>query len=630
MEISKQVPEILLVEDNDDDAEIIASIFLKNKINHSIRRIKTGEEAMDYLFQKGAFVDNDKNDIPRIVLLDINLPKLNGIDVLRRIRAQQRTEHMPVFIFTSSSSDYNAFESYRLGVTSYIRKQTSFEKFEEAVLETDLYLKNYKVLIVEDNASDAAIIFDELKSSNLRCSCEIVKNKDEYKKALDSFKPDIIFCDYDLPPKFDAIQAVRILKETELKIPFVLITGKLNEDLASACLTEGMDDYLMKGQLKRFPVTFVNNLRRKKIENEKNRAIEELKMSEKELKTLFESIGEVFFSVDMVNRKLIQISSACEKVYGYPKEAFFKDIELWQKCFHPDDKHILSGEFERLLKGEVVVGENRIIRPNKEVRWLQRKVIPTLDENGKLIRVDGIASDITERKHSELKLKEKNDDLNTYIYKTSHDLRGPTSSSQGLINLIKNKFKDEEFLGYIEMLEKCNIKMTSILDSLNVINKISGKPINKEEIDIKALVNDVISSLNHIPMSKDIDFKVEVDFKGNITSDKDLISSVLQNLIHNAIIYRKNKGDSFIKIQVYRENGSKIIEVSDNGVGIPVEFHAKIFDMFYRANENSNGSGLGLYIVKNILEKLGGEIELKSEAGKGCVFRITLPLAASV
>src|SRR6185436_896364 len=104
--------------------------------------------------QKGKFVDN-KKDIPRIVLLDINLPKLNGIDVLRRIRSQSRTEHIPVFVFTSSSSDYNAYESFRLGVTSYIKKQSSYEKFETALLETDLYLKDCKVLIVDDNKSDA-------------------------------------------------------------------------------------------------------------------------------------------------------------------------------------------------------------------------------------------------------------------------------------------------------------------------------------------------------------------------------------------------------------------------------------------------------------------------------------------
>src|SRR5688572_3085861 len=110
-------PEILLVEDNDDDAEIVSSVFARNNINPAIKRTRTGEEALDYLQQKGKYLNTGGVKAPRLVLLDINLPKLNGIETLRRMRAHPATAHTPVFIFTSSSNDHNAFESYKLGIT---------------------------------------------------------------------------------------------------------------------------------------------------------------------------------------------------------------------------------------------------------------------------------------------------------------------------------------------------------------------------------------------------------------------------------------------------------------------------------------------------------------------------------
>src|SRR5690349_19272707 len=99
MKESGKISEILLVEDNDNDAEIAMSV-LGSKTNAAVHRVYNGQEALDYLSQKGRYADNDKNNIPKVVLLDINLPKLNGIEVLRRMRSQPHTERIPVFVFT--------------------------------------------------------------------------------------------------------------------------------------------------------------------------------------------------------------------------------------------------------------------------------------------------------------------------------------------------------------------------------------------------------------------------------------------------------------------------------------------------------------------------------------------------
>lgn len=427
---------ILLVEDNDDDAEIIHSIFKKNQINNVVR-VRNGEDAVDYLFDKKGDV---KINSPRVVFLDINLPKMNGLDVLKKMRCHPKTSRLPVFVFTSSDSNYNVFESYKLGITSYIQKKTSFEKFEEAVMETELYLQQYKVLILEDNYVDAEILKNELERSYLDCVCHVAKNKNEYVSALYSFKPDIIFADYDLAPNFDAIQAIHLLKKTNLNIPFILITGKLSEEFASSCLSEGMDDFLLKGQLGRFPLSLITNLKKKKNELSKTDAISKLQKSEKELKTLFEAIDEVFFSVDMVNNKIIQISPACKKIFGFSRQEFMDDAELWKKCMHPDDAYMLIDEFKTLFKGQTAVVENRIIHSDGTIHWLQRKVTPTLDENGKLVRVDGVASDITERKEAESKRQKYEKDLNDYKFALDQTSIVSITDSNGIIKYVNENF----------------------------------------------------------------------------------------------------------------------------------------------------------------------------------------------
>ncbi|MEO6454345.1 MAG: PAS domain S-box protein, partial [Ginsengibacter sp.] len=130
----------------------------------------------------------------------------------------------------------------------------------------------------------------------------------------------------------------------------------------------------------------------------------ELEEVNRELGILFNSIDEVFFSVDMVNCKVIQISNTCEKLYGYKESDFKANYRLWFKIIHPDDLHIIENEDDIMQDGEVVNNQYRIIRTDNTIRWVETKITPTLDKEGKLIRVDGVTRDITERKNAETAL----------------------------------------------------------------------------------------------------------------------------------------------------------------------------------------------------------------------------------
>jgi CheY-like chemotaxis protein len=131
--------EILLVEDNPRDVEMTMRALKKHNLANKVHVVKDGAEALDYLFATGAYANRDRNPVPKVVLLDLKLPKVSGLEVLKKVKSDERTQTIPVVVLTSSQEEKDMIESYRLGVNSYIVKPVDFDKFVEAVSEVGLY-----------------------------------------------------------------------------------------------------------------------------------------------------------------------------------------------------------------------------------------------------------------------------------------------------------------------------------------------------------------------------------------------------------------------------------------------------------------------------------------------------------
>lgn len=130
---------ILLVEDSDDDAELTARAFNRANVKNPLVRVRDGQEALDYLFGCGAYARRDVRDLPAITLLDINMPKISGVDVLKAIRADERTRHLPVVVLTSSNEDQDRVNAYTHFVNSYILKPVDYDQFVKVAAQLGLY-----------------------------------------------------------------------------------------------------------------------------------------------------------------------------------------------------------------------------------------------------------------------------------------------------------------------------------------------------------------------------------------------------------------------------------------------------------------------------------------------------------
>lgn len=227
-------------------------------------------------------------------------------------------------------------------------------------------------------------------------------------------------------------------------------------------------------------------------------------------------------------------------------------------------------------------------------------------------------------------LSKSNAELDRFVYSTSHDLRAPLTSIMGLIDITLDSKNPNEVKRYLSLMKDRVHSLDHFIKDITDYSRNNRLEVKREQVKLADLAYEVWESLKFSPEAENIDFIIDIPGDIYIESDKNRLRVIISNLISNAVRYHDlKKENQYIKLH-YQMNGRiSFIHVEDNGQGIAAEYHAKIFDMFFRANEQSKGSGLGLYIVKEALMKLSGSIKLESTVGVGTTFTIVLPQRGS-
>ena len=325
--------------------------------------------------------------------------------------------------------------------------------------------------------------------------------------------------------------------------------------------------------------------------------------------------------------------------YGARREDISDYYQFWQDSVHPDDRERTFSSIGLLMSGEsnAVSGENRIVRTdNGEIRYLKTLTIAERDASGNLIQLIGSSMDITDQKLLDISLNDKNielqkanNELDKFVYSVSHDLRSPLLSIKGLLTLVfdmpdlNTKVRD-----YLNMAQKSINRLDDTIKEILEYSRNSRLGLVYETFNIREMVEHVFD--DHKFIVED-DFRFIAGYEGpeEIFSDKTRLQILLRNIIGNSIKYREMKAEaSFVNVRFRHTTDKIILTISDNGEGIPEKNVEKVFEMFFRGSTTGTGTGLGLYICKQILDKLNGSIEVSSKHHEGSTFVITLPVAA--
>ena len=229
-----------------------------------------------------------------------------------------------------------------------------------------------------------------------------------------------------------------------------------------------------------------------------------------------------------------------------------------------------------------------------------------------------------ERQLATESLYQKNQELSNLIRRCSHDLRGPLTSLMGLVQLSRQQEMSDTLSKYISMMEKSANKLDIILKGFREYATITSDTSSDKEIYFQPIVKDVLESLENIDGFADTKFNIDIKQTKGFLTNEFAVRSILQNLIHNAILYRRKDVESVVNISIQESGNELIIEIKDNGTGIPEKIQDKVFEMFFRGSSETEGSGLGLYLVKNAVIRLNGSISMTSKPGEGTSFKITL------
>jgi len=346
-------------------------------------------------------------------------------------------------------------------------------------------------------------------------------------------------------------------------------------------------------------------------------------------KHLYHKAPVIQFLVDPLSFRIVEANRAAAKLFGRNDESELTgqplEVLIPDKCMYIREKLIESSR----------LGEN-----NFTCNF-------TIPGNGSMdfaVFVSKIAirnrfllflnfSDITYSKNTEriltlknIELQKTNSELDNFVYSTSHELRAPLMSVLGLINLFETEPCQKEQKIHIDLMKESITKLDKIIHDIVDYARNARSEISIKPIDFSNILEKVRNSISFMTDLNKVDLRFKIVQTFPFHSDYRRVEIILKNLIANGIKFHSPWAENpFVEVEIEVDQTCASIKVHDNGKGIPEDHMPKIFEMFFRGDEFSTGSGIGLYIVKEILEKINGTITVESTLNKGTTINISLP-----
>ncbi|MGA8642757.1 response regulator [Candidatus Binatus sp.] len=490
-----------------------------------------------------------------------------------------------------------------------------------------------RVLIVEDSPDDAELSIRALRRAGIDLTFQRVQTPETMRKALAEGTWDLVISDYSMP-RFNGLAALKMLRESGLDLPFILVSGTVGEDAAVEAMKRGADDYILKSNLARLPLAVERELRDSEVRVERNRA-------EARYRSLVDRVPVGLFRVSPEG-KILEANPALIEMLGFSDADSLKQTRIRDLWLRPEEHDRAAA----IIASDGIVQnfEIEVRRPDGSVTWCEESARAVYDPAGKIVQYEGVLVDVTSRKLAEAESNRARDRVRDLALETarlrseflanmSHEIRTPLVGIIGTGELLSHSELTHEQRRLTEIIRSSGeLLLTVVNDILDFSKLAAGRVVlEKLDFDLVDLTENLIDTFALAARAKGIELALQVDVNlpTGLKGDPSRLRQVLNNLVANAIKFTE-KGDVIIRAKLVEGTADDVIvrfEVVDTGIGIPYEMQGRLFQPFVQAEASTNrrfgGTGLGLVIAAKLVEQMGGEIGFESEPRQGSNFHFT-------
>jgi PAS domain S-box-containing protein len=537
-------------------------------------------------------------------------------------------------------------------------------------VKNEMKIKEQKtILLVEDDAVISMQESRELKDHGYN----VIPAHNSYKaiEAVNFNDPaiDLILMDINLGNNLDGTEVAKsILKNHD--IPLLFLSNHIEREVVDKTNNITFYGYVVKDsgisvldasikmafrlheanqKLKKQKIEIENQKKELQTEVQERKLIQQMiRESEEKYRNVTENIDDFLFTFERIHKVLkpVFFTHSVEKITGYTRFEFLSESTFFLKIIYPDDLHIVKNKLKTILKTNLLVSEEmefRIINKQGNIVWVRTKINLIRNSDGIILKIYGFVSNISLSKKAEEELHTSTENLirlnetkDKFISIISHDLRTPFSSILGFTELLMEDrdLTDDERKQYIRFISEASKSMLELVNSLLDLTRIQTGRIKfePEKLSARMVITNSINSLSGAALRKNLILRSEVDKDVKIYADNSLMTQVFNNLISNAIKFSHEGGEIIITAFPSKKTRFYEFSVKDYGLGIKQKNISELFRIDTKfTNEGTageKGSGFGLSIVYEIIEKHGGNIWVESEYGKGTEFKFILPIAS--
>ncbi|CAN5922348.1 hypothetical protein BH11MYX3_BH11MYX3_03500 [soil metagenome] len=355
----------------------------------------------------------------------------------------------------------------------------------------------------------------------------------------------------------------------------------------------------------------------------RNLAQRGMRASEDLLRDVVDNIAEVTWLTDAANAQMLYVSPAYEKIFGRSAQSLYADPRSWLLAVHPDDRERMSSR--RGWRKTGLQDSYRVLTPDGTVRTIEIRTFPIRDASGTVLRIAGVASDVTERLVLEEQVREtqKLESLGLLAGGVAHDFNNVLAVISANLGMLAESFTNPADRELVDDIDSAVVRATGLTRQLLAFSR--KQPVEAVVIDLNAAVKDIRKMLRRM-VGEDIVFTTSFEPElMAVKIDPGYLVQVLMNLAVNARDAMPRGGTLALTTRNITERDQVLLEITDTGTGMTPEVRARVFEPFFTTKEHGKGTGLGLSVVHGIIEQAGGRLELDSELGTGTTFRIYLP-----